>query len=150
MRWWRAVREGDPRVLLYLYVGAFRDLRNPHGLSNLQVACEAGQPVMVSAFLRAGYNANEMFPMSPLMYAAATGRCDVVRILLSANARIPAAWNLNTVPYAVRSMLRTCRVVRKWRRWSHRRRRSRERQWAFIVLREKHLSCDKQWFLSFV
>ena len=148
MHWWQAVRECDTRVLSR--IGSFRNIRDPRGLSNLHVACEAGHPALVTAFLRAGFNANDSFPMPPLIFAAAAGRCDIVRILLSARAKIPAAWNLNTVPYATRSMLRASRSARKWRRWSQRRRRSRERQWAYIIWHTKRVSCDKQLLLGFL
>ncbi len=148
MHWWQAVREGDPRVLSR--VEPFIHLRDARGLSNLHVACEAGHPGLVSAFLRAGLDATDTCPMPPLIYAAHAGRCDIVRILLSAGAKIPVAWNLNTVPHAPQNMLRASRTVRKWRRWTQRRRQSRERQWAHIVWYVKRISCDKQWLLGFL
>ena len=148
MNWWQAILECDPRVFSCLDM--FINARDHRGLSNLHFACESGHPTLVSAFLKAGIDVNDSFPIPPLIYAAKTGRCDIVRILLSANARIPIAWNLKNIPAGPRAMLRAIRATRKWKRWSRRRRRSRERQWAYIVWYTKRVSCDKQMLLGFL
>ena len=141
MYWWEAIYDNDARVIPRIC--HFREDRDARGLTGLHVACEAGHPRLVTAFLRAGLDVNDSFPMSPLLYAARSGNCASVRILLRAAARIPVSWSVMRMPARVRTPLLAHRATYKWRAWARQRRRTRERQWARIVWLAKHLSCDK-------
>lgn len=140
MYWWQAIYENDARVLSRIC--DFVKDRDPRGLTGLHVACEAGHPRLVSAFIRAGVDVNDSFPVSPLLYAARSGNCAVVRMLLHSAVKIPAIWNMMHMPARTRRLLLSHRVSSHWLSWARRRRRTRDRQWAYIVWSAKHISCD--------
>lgn len=140
MYWWQAISENDSRVIKH--INRFKDCRDNRGLTSLHVAAEVGHTRLVNAFLHAGLDVNDRFPETPLLYAVKNNNYGVVLLLLRSNAKIPTTWNAMKFSLDTRMLITSCRCGRKWRLWTQKRRRERERQWTKIVWFKKNISCD--------